>query len=395
MKKTFALWAGFWVLGFLSVSAEAVLTPVEIVQSVPSRTELAVPDLRQAKDVWPLMIAEAKSTLDIAQMYVSSEKAHAMEPVVAALEAAGNRGVKIRFLLWSGMKDNDKATLARIRAIPNLSFSFYDISKVTGGIHHAKYWVVDGKAIFVGSQNFDWRSLEEIHETGVLIRSKAIALRLETVFEHDWKFATLGKWDADAVPLSSRAPADVELIASPERLNPKGIPVALAKLMELLSGAKESVQIALLDYSTTAYAGKKPWMEIDDALRAAAARGVKVQLLVSHWNTAKSGIASIKALSRVPGIEVRISFVPELPSGHLAYARVIHTKHMIVDGKTYWVGTSNWSRGYFYDTRNIEVVMNRVDLAETGGKIFNAVWTAPYTEAVDVNRDYPEPRKGE
>ena len=369
-------------------------TPVEIVQSVPSGTHLAVPGLREAKDVWPLMVAGAKSTIDIAQMYVSSETGRAMEPVIEALEAAGQRGVKIRFLLWEGMKGNDLPTLTRLKAIPNLTLALYDIKPVTGGIHHAKYWVIDGESLFVGSQNFDWRALEEIHETGVLVESPALSRFLTTIFEHDWKFAQTGVWDeSDHFPKIPQ-PTDVELLSSPERLNPAGATVALTKLLSLLNEAKESVQVALLDYSTTSYGlGKKPWLEIDDALRAAAARGVKIELLVSHWNTGKGEIESIKSLARVPGIEVRVSFVPELPTGHLAYARVIHSKTMIVDRKTYWVGTSNWSRGYFYSTRSIEVLFHRPDLAETGRKIFLAVWDAPYTEVLDVNRTYPEPRK--
>jgi phosphatidylserine/phosphatidylglycerophosphate/cardiolipin synthase-like enzyme len=385
--------AGLGILYLLPLLAFAATTPVEIVQSIPEGTNLALPELRQAKDVWPLMIDAAKSTLDIAQMYVSSAKGRALEPVIEALEAAGNRGVKIRFLLWVGMQENDPASLARLRAIPNLTLAIYDISKVTGGFHHAKYWVVDGKEIFVGSQNFDWLSLEEIHETGVRIESKPLADRLETVFAHDWGFATTGAWGDESVPASSNAPSDVELLSSPERLNPKGVSVAITRLLELLGNAKESIRIALLDYSTTAYSGDGPWTEIDDALRAAAKRGVKVELLLSHWNTAKNEIGAIRALAVVPGIEVKISFVPDLPTGHVPYSRVIHTKHMIVDGKTYWVGTSNWSRGYFYDARDIEIVMNRPDLARTGARIFEAVWTAPFTEDLDPNRDYPAPIK--
>jgi phosphatidylserine/phosphatidylglycerophosphate/cardiolipin synthase-like enzyme len=385
---------GVFVFALLPIAALAAVpeaTPVEIVQSIPEGTALSLPGLRQAKDVWPEMIANAKSQIEIAQMYISGSPGRALEPVVQALEAAGNRGVKIRFLLWIGMKDTDKATVARIQAIPNLTLALYDISKVTGGILHAKYWIIDGKRIFVGSQNFDWLSLEEIHETGVLVESESIAARLETIFEHDWKFATTGNWENDSVPGSSRPPTDVEMVSSPERLNPTGIPVAIAKLISLINGAKQHIQIALLDYTTKA-AGK-PWLEIDDALRAAAKRGIRVQLLVSHWNTAKAEIASIQSLAKVPGIEVKISFVPDLPSGHIPFSRVIHSKHMIVDGQTYWVGTSNWSRGYFYDTRDIEIVMNRPELAHTGQKIFNLVWTAPYTENLDPTRSYPEPKK--
>src|SRR5690606_4074589 len=130
--------------------------------------------------------------------------------------------------------------------------------------------------------------------------SKAIAHRLRTIFEHDWAFATTGRWKNSSVSPFSISPSDVELVASPERLNPKRIPTALTRLLSLISNAKKSLRISLLDYSTTSDSeGRKPWLELDDTLRAAAARGVKVQLLVSHWNTTKGEIGSIKALSGI------------------------------------------------------------------------------------------------
>ncbi len=368
-------------------------TTVEIVQSVPEQTKLALPGVRQAKEVWPEMIGNAKSTIDIAQMYVQSVKDRSIEPVLQAMEAAGNRGVKIRFLLGSGMVDNDKETFDRIKAIPNLSFALYDISKVTGGIHHAKYFIMDGNEIFVGSQNFDWLALDEIHETGVRISNAALALRLETVFMHDWNFANSGKWGNESVPATSRGPSDVELVSSPDSLNPKGITSGIKTLVSLIGAAKVSVQVTLLDYTTSVYGGGKPWTVIDDALRAAAKRGVKIQLLVSHWNTTKSEIDSIKSISLVPNVEVRINTVPDLPGGHIPFSRVVHSKTMVVDQKIYWVGTSNWSKGYFDATRDIEIVMKRPDLASTGEKIFQTLWTAPYSVPVDVNKSYPAPVK--
>jgi phosphatidylserine/phosphatidylglycerophosphate/cardiolipin synthase-like enzyme len=368
-------------------------TIVEIVQSVPEQTNLGLPGVRQAKDVWPEMIANAKSTIDIAQMYVQSVKDRSIEPVLQAMEAAGNRGVKIRFLLGSAMVNTDKETVVRIKAIPNLSFALYDISKVTGGIHHAKYFIIDGKEIFVGSQNFDWLALEEIHETGVRILDAALALRLETVFMHDWNFANSGKWGTESVPPSSPAPLDVELVSSPDSLNPTGITSGIKTLISLVGAAKTSIHVTLLDYTTSVYGGGKPWTVIDDALRAAAKRGVKIELLVSHWNTAKTEIDSIKSLSQVPNIEVRINTVPDLPGGHIPFSRVVHSKTMVIDQSIYWVGTSNWSKGYFDATRDIEIVMKRPDLALTGEKIFQAIWTATYSVPVDVNKNYPTPVK--
>ena len=42
-----------------------------------------------------------------------------------------------------------------------------DIGTVAGGVQHAKFFIVDGEEVFLGSQNFDWRALKHIHELGV------------------------------------------------------------------------------------------------------------------------------------------------------------------------------------------------------------------------------------
>src|SRR5262249_51216694 len=66
-----------------------------------------------------------------------------------------------------------------------------DMKKVSGGgVQHAKYMIVDGEDVFVGSQNFDWRSLKDIHELGVRARDTRIAGLFARVFTADWDVAT-------------------------------------------------------------------------------------------------------------------------------------------------------------------------------------------------------------
>ncbi len=369
-------------------------TPVvNVVQSIPEETTLAVPGLPRALDTWIEMIGRSKKSIDIAQMYVSNKPGEGIEKVIAALNQAASRGVKVRFLLSQNMITSDPAALALVKAIPGIEVRVLDLKTLTGGILHAKYWVVDGVESFIGSQNFDWRALNQIHETGVLVQDGEFAKKLGRIFESDWELAKTGKIPAKKT-VTPENTGDVELVASPEVLNPTSVDAALPKLLSLINDAKTSLQIQILDYSVTAYT-TQPWLELDNALRAAAARGVKVQLLVSHWNTGKDSIESIRGLASVPNIEVRVCFVPEHSSGFIPFGRVIHSKHMIVDGSIYWVSTSNWSKGYFYGTRNVDVIIRRPELAQTGQRIFSAVWNQSYTEALDLKRKYPEPRKGQ
>lgn len=35
--------------------------------------------------------------------------------------------------------------------------------KLTGGVLHSKFWVVDGRHIYLGSANMDWRALTQVN----------------------------------------------------------------------------------------------------------------------------------------------------------------------------------------------------------------------------------------
>lgn len=38
-----------------------------------------------------------------------------------------------------------------------------NMRKLTSGVLHTKFWVVDKKHIYIGSANMDWRSLTQVH----------------------------------------------------------------------------------------------------------------------------------------------------------------------------------------------------------------------------------------
>ena len=118
----------------------------ELVHTVPLDTELASADLRQPGPVWIELFDGAKSTIDIGQFYAADHPGSVLERVIERLEAAGKRGVKIRFLLEEkGIRLSEASTLERLRAIPNLTLRVLPYAQLSGGIIHAKYMVVDGQ----------------------------------------------------------------------------------------------------------------------------------------------------------------------------------------------------------------------------------------------------------
>ncbi|MEK6578918.1 MAG: phospholipase D-like domain-containing protein, partial [Bdellovibrionota bacterium] len=75
--------------------------------------------------------------------------------------------------------------------------------------------------------------------------------------------------------------------------------------------------------------------------------------------------------------------LPLASQGPIPYARVIHSKFMTVDGQTLWLGTSNWSRGYFYETRGVELIFRSKELTNTADRLFSRLKDSAYLERVN------------
>ncbi|ATQ74505.1 phospholipase [Massilia violaceinigra] len=375
----------------------------ELVHTAPVETTLVNADLRSSATVWSQLFDEARSEIVIGQFYAISKAGTPFDKVVERLEAAGARGVKIRFLLdKKGIGLSDPATLERLRKIPNLDMRVLDYAQLTGtGIIHAKYIAVDKKSAFIGSQNFDWRAFTHIQETGLLITDAAMVAQVRAVFERDWQAQSLlasnlavPRAVAVAVPVAAQA---AQLVASPAAFNPSGVADSEVVLPALLADARTEVRIQLLDYAPLGYGpdSTRPYYGvIDNAVRAAAGRGVKIKLMVSNWSTDQPGIAYLKSLALLPNVEVRIVTLPLAASGPIPFARVIHSKTMTIDGKLAWVGTSNWAGGYFDKSRNLEVVLRNEKMAQRLGALHEQTWSSSYAQPIDIGKDYPKPNKG-
>ncbi|RMS90651.1 Phospholipase D protein [Pseudomonas savastanoi] len=379
--------------------ADFAIPGFELVHTVPLGTDLQTPDLRAPGEVWRELFDGARKGIDIEQFYVADQAGSVMDKVLESLTAAGQRGVKIRFLLEEkGLKMSDPQTLERLRAIPNLTLRVLPYAKLTGsGIIHAKFIVVDGRQAFIGSQNFDWRSLEHIHETGLRIDEPNVVRQTQAVFDQDWLAqAAIAEGKPIPVPHSNKnaLPAGNYLVASPQRYNPPGVLDSQAELPRLLAQASREVRVQLLDYAPLSYGPDKTrpyYAVIDNAIRSAAARGVSIKLMVSDWNTGMPEVAYLKSLALMPNVQVRIVTLPVAAEGFIPYARVIHSKTMDIDDQVAWVGTSNWLGGYLDNSRNLEVVMHDSTMAKRIGALHEQLWDGPYAKPIDINRDYPEP----
>lgn len=378
--------------GTTRVAAMESQQDVQLVQSVPQGTSLADPSLPSTQSVWIQMIRSATRSIDWAAFYVASAPGEALEPVLRELAVAAQKGVRIRFLIDKQMAKNDPITLGFLERMPGAMVRPIDFNLVASGSHHAKYLVIDGKEVFLGSQNFDWRSLSQIHELGVRIVNPHIAGQLAFLFEMDFALARDRNDTLESnPPVMPRGPSsNIEVGVSPPQLTPDGIRPALPVLLEVIRSARSSLSIQLLRYS--AHQGSESWDSLQEELLKAAARGVRVQLLVSNWSTQSPEVQDLKELSRFPNVEVKIATIPEVPGRFIPYARVIHSKYAIADDQQLWLGTTNWERAMFMASRNVDVVLHRSELARQASRVFLQLWNSSYSAPIDVQREYVMPR---
>ena len=373
---------------------------IRLVESVPIETVMEQSALPLAKDVWVEMFSSAEKSIDIEVFYFTNQSGEPMEKVMNSIKDAAARGVKVRVIVDNNFYTKGEKSVDELEDINGIEIRKIPFNKIGGGVMHAKYFVIDGKEIFVGSQNFDWRALKHIHEMGITVRSEKLASDFEKIFEMDWQLAlnpdkilldSLVKsiipevTKSRSIKLSDKKFGDVSLYAgfSPFNATPEAFMKEENELLNMIDEAKDSICIQVINYSL-----KNKFYDIDNELRAAAERGVKIKILFADWTMKKSTEEDIKSLSKVKNIEIKISTIPEFSGGFIPYARVDHSKYMIVDNNKAMISTSNWEKGYFYDTRDAAIFLTGEKINKSLNEVFERIWNSGLAEYVDINKSY-------
>ncbi|CAN5453687.1 phospholipase D-like domain-containing protein [soil metagenome] len=379
---------------------------IELVESVPAETILERSDLHRASDVWLKMFNDAKKTIDIEMFYFANEKNEVLEPILQSLKEAAKRGVTIRIIVDSSFYSGSEHSVDLLDGIKNITIKKLNMKAIAGGIMHAKFFIVDSENVFTGSQNMDWRALKHIHEMGVRVKNVQIGYTFEEIFNIDYKLC-------DHPDLSSvknlLSPKKLEVISrsnpvrfessefgsvslypafSPEPTTPQMLEGELESILRIINNAKEKISIQMYSYNI-----KNNFTQIDDALRAAAKKGVKIKIIFSNWAIRTEATETIKSLSQVQGIEIKFSNIPEFSAGFIPYARVEHCKYFIADSDVSFISSANWEKGYFYDTRNASMVINNNRINASLQSVFMRDWNGDLTETVDVQKVYEPVKK--
>eukprot|EP01088_Endostelium_zonatum_P015831 TRINITY_DN4040_c0_g1_i1.p1 TRINITY_DN4040_c0_g1~~TRINITY_DN4040_c0_g1_i1.p1 ORF type:complete len:419 (-),score=89.24 TRINITY_DN4040_c0_g1_i1:52-1308(-) len=364
------------------------------------------------------VINAANYSIDIACFYMTFTEGHEKWPVAdggiqgwsvfqALIRAKRERNVKIRIvqlLPSSDFPDTDSKWLADhgIAEVRSINWA-----KLEGnGILHTKLMISDNVNAYLGSANMDWRSLAQVKELGIVtMNCSPLALDIKKEFEIYWTAANLSQlpvhWPSSfdttynsTHPLNiivNSTTQSVFIATAPPQFTTPQRTADIYALTHAMHNANKTIDIEVMDYCPCTLYNKyavppqpeQYWGDIDDAIRAAAFRGVKVRFLAAKWaHTYQETIEYFKSLNQLKNVEVRWFIVPDQPGQKpVPFTRVNHAKFCVTDKQSY-VGTSNWSADYFINTAGMSSNWFSEPLRAKVAGAFERDWNSPYTATI-------------
>lgn len=342
--------------------------------------------------VWKSLISMATQKLDVVSFYwsltgedtgLNSSCDIPGRDILAELEALPSRNVSVR-LLTSIPSVQTNCTDFKVLQQKGVHVREVDFGRLTNGVLHSKFWIVDGKHLFIGSANMDWRALTQVKELGVVIfNCSSLAMDLQKIFNSYWEMGIPNSSLPDPWPskydtnISRHHPlllkednvsSQIYIAGSPPPFCPLSRTLDLDAILSIISGAQHYVDVAVMEYLPLIRFEKpqKYWPVIDDALKTAAFdRKVKIRMLISCGrDSAPDMMSYLQSLAALDShhehisIKIKLFIVPVGNQTDVPFSRVNHNKYMVTD-KVAYVGTSNWSGDYFTTTGGVSLVISQ------------------------------------
>ena len=105
------------------------------------------------------------------------------DELLIALKHAKERGVKVRIILEKRVMSDDN--IATFQALKTYGIDVKWASKLFT-LTHAKFLIIDGTTVIIGSHNFSDNALTSNREASVLIERSAAVDEFKHIFEQDW-----------------------------------------------------------------------------------------------------------------------------------------------------------------------------------------------------------------
>jgi len=362
----------------------------QVVETGPPMSDIDSPGIPEAIDVLPALLAEAESTIDIAQMYMLYyppwSRGAVLHRLYDGIAAAAERGVTVRILVdASVLEANPGMTYGRIPSLlaelPGVEVRSCDLrpySNYSDCMMHAKYLVVDDRAAFLGSHNWSYGAMTDNRELSVLAQDTSLARALAAIFSQDWNAA--GGFLESAV----LGNPDTRLaVTAPAGLVYSG-PTILKTLVQLAASATRSLDLEVNSLSTRVDFGTQGRFGfVDSVLRETANRGVCVRLLIDH-RAFDHDPGLFHGLDSLPGIEVRVADIRR--AGPNPDAGTVHSKLIITDGREAMLGSATLSQRQLLECRNVAVRLVEQEAVAQLTEFFEAGWRSSFVRPVTAVR---------
>ncbi|MFN7729347.1 MAG: phospholipase D-like domain-containing protein [Bdellovibrio sp.] len=325
-------------------------------------------------------ITQARSTIDIAMYNMETS---ASSPVIKALQSSlvqkriGSRELKIRLIFEGYAAPEEKAK--KMTELEALGLDVRFLGKPVK-VHH-KFAVLDAGTptarVITGSANWSLSSYRNYNENILFFTNEdEVTGRFNFEFSRLWKASREfgNSSDSSERPLADYdEEQDVAVFFNSPRTVDKGShedAVLTEQVVRLIQSAEHTLQIA-----TT----RVRLVEVLEALKAAAERGVHIQLVISQDDFMDIGKRA-GYLSGHENLELRVKFYNLKVSDYMMYQ--MHNKFMIVDGATVLAGSFNWSKSS--ENSHIE---NLVELSGAKAAQVMQAYTEEFESIFSMGRD--------
>uniref|UniRef100_A0AC34R6X9 PLD phosphodiesterase domain-containing protein n=1 Tax=Panagrolaimus sp. JU765 TaxID=591449 RepID=A0AC34R6X9_9BILA len=403
---------------------------IEIVESIPENLTFNGFIPRSTYESWLDLINDAQNTILIAAYKSSLRGKHVFgnfnqkysaegEAIYESIQSAGiDKKILIKMVENGPSKDKgdneDGKSLENKGAIQRRSLNLRNI--VGSGTMHSKFIVVDNKDFYLGSANFDWRSLNQKMELGIYAKNcDCLAQDLTNIFNTYWhgakaetieRYNEIQRHQPEALfnmqkPLLinyAGEKAEIYLASSPRMKEVPSRTWDLDAIVHEINRAKKYLYIHVMDYFPMYLytQNKKFWPVLDNALRSAIMRGVDVKLIVAALHNPEISLRFVKSLEALKGLtenatfEARVFKVPTSTNIQkvMQRERRTHNKFLVTETASI-IGTSNWAADYF-DGKGTGVavviqqkIKDKNSFIKKMTEIFIRDWDSSYTHPLD------------
>ncbi len=263
--------------------------------------------------------------------------------VISALVSAQKRGVAVKVIL-------DSVSLN----LPNFKLGFDQLksggvdvraSSSAFSISHQKSMTINNSEAFITAINLT--KLEDVtRDFGLIVHDPDVVNEVISVFEQDWQNASTQQ---GLTPQLN----ELHLVWSPVN--------SLTKLVSLITSAKKSLIVQVENLGDS---------QIQAALIAAVKRGVVVKVLVPMCSkgNAKINYPYLKELA-AGGVQTKVMPIPESVT-----QPYMHSKMMIADNVTSYVGSVNFSKNSTSKARELGILFSEAKPIQTMSALFEQDW---------------------